>query len=506
MGKVRSIWRPQHPSATEQPCGDLTQDQMDTAIIVALCLSIVGNIINAWGMIYMKIGHEAANSTRLRAACAEFMRLQELKDTSEENHAEIVAAKNKAKQAKGTAELSGAFLKECKWWLGMALYGVGSFMHVASLGFGPSALLNPMEGLTLVANTLSAPSCLGEAITQYDIWGTIVIIGGTLVVVFFGPHNSEEYTADEILDRFSRAPFIIWSACIWTATGVGYAVSKYIEHINERDGIRMDGTLNPRGSIFLALMYTSTKGVMGGYTMLFGKMFAEVAAESGEGDNQFVKWETYLFFALFLLFNFLMEYWRQKALNLFSTMYCVPLFQVTLVVFAVFTGAIFFDEFAEISTFYLIMFFVGVIIICIGVVILSVMTESRAQVPVRRRMAASFQAVWFTIILRNLARPKRKDTSSSPPDSPPEEHTNRLIIDTHDIVLADKDDAIATGSTIVDSGMESSPERSPNSVIQKDGQPRSPIPWERAAAPGVELDELHSNSSSTEGLVLAPVG
>ena len=63
----------------------------------------------------------------------------------------------------------------------------------------------------------------------------------------------------------------------------------------------------------------------------------QVVAESGDGDNQFVKWETYLFFVLFVVFNFLMEYWRQKALNLFSTMYCVPLFQVSLVVFSVFT-------------------------------------------------------------------------------------------------------------------------------------------------------------------------
>ena len=45
---------------------------------------------------------------------------------------------------------------------------------------------------------------------------------------------------------------------------------------------------------------------MGGYTMLFGKMFAEVSAESGDGDNQFAKWETYLFFVLFIGFNFVM--------------------------------------------------------------------------------------------------------------------------------------------------------------------------------------------------------
>lgn len=40
--------------------------------------------------------------------------------------------------------------------------------------------------------------------------------------------------------------------------------------------------------------------------MLFGKMFAEVSAESGDGDNQFAKWETYLFFVLFIGFNFVM--------------------------------------------------------------------------------------------------------------------------------------------------------------------------------------------------------
>lgn len=95
-----------------------------------------------------------------------------------------------------------------------------------------------------------------------------------------------------------------------------------------------------------------------------------------------------------------MEYWRQKALNLFSTMYCVPLFQVTLVVFSVFTGAIFFSEFDELSTLYLIMFLVGVAVICVGVVILSVMTESRKKVPARLRLKAAFLAVYAACALK----------------------------------------------------------------------------------------------------------
>merc|ERR1712166_1040323 len=234
------IWRPQHPSATEQPCGDLTQDQMDTAIIVALCLSIVGNIINAWGMIWMKIGHESANAKRLTRAMQRYLEIRKADHAAEEQagtpHSPRRPAATRQTQKSGSAELSTSFMKENKWWCGMGTYGLGSMMHVASLGFGPSALLNPMEGLTLVANTLSSPPMLGETLTKYDIWGTIVIIAGTLLVIWFGPHTSEKYTADEILDRFGRTPLIVWSGCIWSVTGVGWGISKYVEHINLRDG------------------------------------------------------------------------------------------------------------------------------------------------------------------------------------------------------------------------------------------------------------------------------
>jgi len=355
----------------------------------------------------MKIGHESANAKRLTRAMQRYLEIRKADHAAEEKagtpHSPRSPAATRQTQKSGSAELSTSFMKENKWWCGMGTYGLGSMMHVASLGFGPSALLNPMEGLTLVANTLSSPPMLGETLTKYDIWGTIVIIAGTMLVIFFGPHTSEKYTADEILDRFVKTPFLIWSGAVWACTSAGYLTSKYIEHANTRDGIHMDGSLQPRGAIFLALMYTSTKGVMGGYTMLFGKMFAEVVAESGEGDNQFVKWETYLFFVLFVLFNFLMEYWRQKALNLFSTMYCVPLFQVTLVFFSVFTGAIFFSEFDGMSTLYLSLFFFGVLVICIGVVILSVVTESRKlrEVAPRTKLKAAFLAVYAAVCLKN---------------------------------------------------------------------------------------------------------
>ena len=66
-------------------------------------------------------------------------------------------------------------------------------------------------------------------------------------------------------------------------------------------------------------------------------------------------------------------------------------------------GAIFFSEFDGLSTLYLSLFFCGVLVICIGVVILSVVTESRKlrQVPPRTKLKAAFLAVYAAVCLKN---------------------------------------------------------------------------------------------------------
>lgn len=175
---------------------------MASPLVIAFSLSVVGNIINAWGMIAMKIGHERANAQRMHESLVRFMELQACPGSPGSREA---AADTKNLDS---TDLSSAFLKQCVWWIGMLVYTVGSLMHVASLGYGPSALLNPMEGLTLVANTLTAPFALGEKLTIHDIVGTVVFLIGTAIVVTFGPHTTEEYTASGIMKRSVSAMFV----------------------------------------------------------------------------------------------------------------------------------------------------------------------------------------------------------------------------------------------------------------------------------------------------------
>jgi len=138
--------------------------------------------------------------------------------------------------------------------------------------------------------------------------------------------------------------------------------------------------------------------------MLFGKIAME-ALSGGNGG----RWETYFFIFVFICFNVGMEYWRQKALNLFSTMYVVPLMQVSLVVFSVITGGIFFTEFNNLEAYKLALFCVGVAVICVGVAILSADTESRAQIPAILKLKAAIIAVYAVVVLKNSISKKDKD-------------------------------------------------------------------------------------------------
>jgi len=367
-------------------------------VIVALIISIIGNIINAWGMIAMKIGHEKANAEKMKVALQEFMDMQEAAERS--------GSKTAGGKPLRSSKLSSAFLKEPFWWLGMTIYTTGSLMHVASLGFGPSALLNPMEGLTLVANALSAPFMLGESLTKIDMIGTAVIVLGISVVILFGPHSEVQNTMDELLDRFDGCTpsvcnhgFLIWSVSISVITVICWLGAVYLQYKNEKEGIYMDGSLKPRGATFLALTFTNIKGVIGGFTMLFGKIVMEAL------DGGYVgRWETYMFIFFFVVCNVGMEYWRQKALNVFSAMYCVPLMQVSLVIFSVMSGGIFFSEFKTMSAWRVVIFAVGVGIICVGVGILSAVSENRKRKSPWLRFKAACIAIWSIFRLQNLVK------------------------------------------------------------------------------------------------------
>jgi len=351
----------------------------------ALALSFSGNFINAIGLVYQKKGHMRIQNTQKKTSIAlltwrlnrdghlvgmppKIPRIGEkdLKNVKEESLiAEFMASNQRS------------FLSEPQWAFGFGIYLMGSLMHVAALGFGPQALLMPMEGVTLAANAVLAPGCLGEQLSNQGIIGTIVVVFGITVTVIFGPHSSITYTATEMLDMLQNLPFLLWTIAMGGFSLAVFVAMTLAKWQNGRASIVMDGNLDKQHARLICFGCVWMAGVFSSATMLTAKQTMELLETTLMGDNQFTTVIPFVILINFVLMNFLMEYWKQKALATFSALIVVPLFQVSLVVLSTIGGALYFDEFSGMELYRTAFFVLGLVIVCAGIVVLAMSGKKR---------------------------------------------------------------------------------------------------------------------------------
>lgn len=69
--------------------------------------------------------------------------------------------------------------------------------------------------------------------------------------------------------------------------------------------------------------------------------------------------------------NFLLEYFRQRALKYFDAVIVIPIYQVFLLVGSILMGAMFYDEFDDMATSNIGMFALSIMIILVGIVMMA---------------------------------------------------------------------------------------------------------------------------------------
>lgn len=73
-------------------------------------------------------------------------------------------------------------------------------------------MLGGIGSLTLVANTIFAPLIAEEVLTWTHVWATVCIIMGCSMVVAYGPHSSEVYSARQLFDMLASPGFVLYIA------------------------------------------------------------------------------------------------------------------------------------------------------------------------------------------------------------------------------------------------------------------------------------------------------
>lgn len=312
------------------------------------------------------------------------------------------------KNARRPPEEQTVYHHQPLWVVGLALVIVGAIADFLALGFAAQSIVAPVASITLVANLFFAHLWLEEHLTKVDIWGTILIIAGSITAVAFGDHTERSYTIDQLKDLYMGTAFLIYGVIIAGSVVVLYIVAKRIEPIKLQlietqhkydNALREDDAeAAGREDILLAELeqdyskfqkihpfcYCAISGMFGGQSLLFGKMVAELVKRTVTGDNQMVYVLTYVFLACMLCTVVCQLHFLALALNFFDALYVVPAFQCFFISVSTVGGMVYFLEFQAFSLLQSALFPLGILITIVGVYILSSRHSRVAKLAARK--------------------------------------------------------------------------------------------------------------------------
>ncbi|ETV73649.1 hypothetical protein H257_11752 [Aphanomyces astaci] len=273
------------------------------------------------------------------------------------------------RETKKPAATKRGYLRQPLWMLGLWLVIFGSLGDFVALGFIPQSLAVPVGGSTIVANVFFAHKFLHEAFSRRDGIGTALILTGIVVVAAFADKSNGCHTLDQLIALYSQPAFVVYVAVVCVAMVVFYYCVRRIRFIVRTFG--KTSTQYKRFATFHSLVNPALSGVFGAQSILFAKSVAELVKSSLDGENQFTTVGTYAIALAMFACIFLQIHWLAQGLEHFDAVFVVPIFQCVFISTSIVGGAVYFNEFATMSTTTVVMFLVGVVITLSGVGILS---------------------------------------------------------------------------------------------------------------------------------------
>jgi hypothetical protein len=245
-------------------------------------------------------------------------------------------------------------------------------------------------------NIFFAHYWLKEELQRTDVWGTLMIISGSVIAVAFGDHDDKTYTLQQLGALYKQTSFIIYAVGCSSLILILYLLAKWVEPIKLRltdaifnydEAVHWDKSAKEIEELDRAIAeveieykpwakiypfsYCALAGLCGGNNILFGKMVAELIAETLGGNNQLFDIMTYVYVAAMVATIFTQLHFLARALNSFDALYVVPVFQCFWVGSSVVGGAAYFQDFKEFTYIQFICFPVGIAMELLGVIVMS---------------------------------------------------------------------------------------------------------------------------------------
>mmetsp|Transcript_16370 Transcript_16370/g.24125 ORF Transcript_16370/g.24125 Transcript_16370/m.24125 type:complete len:448 (-) Transcript_16370:38-1381(-) len=261
-------------------------------------------------------------------------------------------------------------LRSTRQWLnllGIFLLFVEALFDLASFGFAPASILSCMGAFTLVFNMILAPALCGEEVSRRDILVNCIVMSGTLVAVWFGPHETPDYDVPKLMDLFSSTRFAVYFTLLMLWIGLLLLCWWGLKDLNKPKLATFQKWQRTTRSSVLRFTYPALAGSIGGNTAVYAKAMIELVKTTIKGDNQLIYFGFYLMIVLMLLsllgqLNFL-----NAGLKYYDALYVVPVYQVFWITSGILGAMFFFDEVAHLTSMELGMFILGAFVAMFGI-------------------------------------------------------------------------------------------------------------------------------------------
>lgn len=171
------------------------------------------------------------------------------------------------------------------WLAAMVVFIIANLANFASFAFAAQSLLAALGSIQFVSNVVFARLVNKERITRQTVIGTLVIVGGCIVLVMFGSHDSPAYTVDDLLDLYGNPGYIVYLCVGATVAVTSYAAFWWIKQ--------------KRGQRNLAL-YVLFSALVGTQSVLYGKSLSLLFRAALDGTNVAAHWYSWICLVAFL--------------------------------------------------------------------------------------------------------------------------------------------------------------------------------------------------------------
>ncbi|CAA6668417.1 unnamed protein product [Spirodela intermedia] len=119
----------------------------------------------------------------------------------------------------GGAAVGGhGYLREPLWWLGLVTMIVGEISNFVAYTFAPAVLVTPLGALSIIVSSILAHFLLEEKLKKMGVWGCVLCIVGSTVIVLHAPEERTPGSVDEIWNLAIQPEFLLYTAAVVAAS------------------------------------------------------------------------------------------------------------------------------------------------------------------------------------------------------------------------------------------------------------------------------------------------